>query len=151
MSSTCLPTGHTLRAMRSNLLLTLMLACLGGVLCLAQTPDELDSCLADALSERAMNLCASEELRRVEAELNEVYEELLLRSVQDENAAGKIQAEREAWVAYRNAHLEAAFPAEDKQTYGTLYLMDSILLKAELTRQQVMTLRALLVARYVAH
>ena len=92
-----------------------------------------------------MNACASEEAARVDAELNRVYGILLSKAAGDQNALKAIKAAERAWVAYRDAYMEAMYPDPDKQaSYGSIFPMEYDLLRAKLTRQQIEALRELI-------
>jgi uncharacterized protein YecT (DUF1311 family) len=95
-----------------------------------------------------LNACAADEAARVDGELNRVYRELLSKNSDDPAAAEKIKKARRAWVAYRDAYVEAMFPAEDKQAeYGSMYPMEVSQILAALTRQQVEALKDLIRGR----
>ena len=92
-----------------------------------------------------MNACASDEAARVDTELNDTYRKLLSQAASEPEAVAKIKASEKAWIAYRDAYMDAMYPAKDKQAeYGSIYPMDADLLRAKLTRQQVMALKELL-------
>jgi uncharacterized protein YecT (DUF1311 family) len=92
-----------------------------------------------------MNACASGEAARLDAELNEVYRKLLSQAASQAGAVAKVKAAERAWIAYRDAYLDAMYPAEDKPAeYGTIYPMEAELLRAKLTQQQVTALKELL-------
>ena len=56
-----------------------------------------------------------------------------------------MKAAERAWVAYRDAYIEAMYPAKDEQTeYGSMYPLDVDLLRAKLTQRQTLALRELL-------
>jgi uncharacterized protein YecT (DUF1311 family) len=92
-----------------------------------------------------MNTCASEEATRVDNELNRIYKLLLSKVADDPIATVKIKAAEKAWIGYRDAYLEAMYPAEDKQAeYGSIYPMEAALAAARITREQAGALRELL-------
>jgi uncharacterized protein YecT (DUF1311 family) len=92
-----------------------------------------------------MHACANEEAKRVDAELNVTFRALLSRAAGQPGARAKIEAAEKAWVAYRDAYMEAMYPAEDKQAeYGSVYPMEADLLRAKLTQRQVTALKSLL-------
>lgn len=92
-----------------------------------------------------MNACASEEAARVDAELNGVYHQLLSQAGNQEEAVAKIKTAERAWIAYRDAYMDAMYPAKNKQAeYGSIYPMQVNLLRARLTERQVTALRELL-------
>lgn len=90
-----------------------------------------------------MNVCASEEAARADKQLNDVYR-ILLHKTTDVTAAEKIRVAERAWIAYRDAYIEAMYPKENKQAeYGSLYPMEVALLRAKLTRIQIAALQDL--------
>jgi uncharacterized protein YecT (DUF1311 family) len=92
-----------------------------------------------------MNVCANEEAGRVDTQLNDVYSKLLSHAASQPRAVEKIKVAERAWVAYRDAYIDAMYPAPDKQAeYGSMYAMELNLLRAKLTRQQVTALQELL-------
>jgi uncharacterized protein YecT (DUF1311 family) len=112
--------------------------------CFAEDSAQYHACSEKAETQAEMNACASEEAARVDVELNEAYRRLLLQATNQEKAVAKIKAAEEAWIAYRDAYLEAMYPARDKQAeYGSVYPMQADLLRAKLTRQQITSLEEL--------
>jgi uncharacterized protein YecT (DUF1311 family) len=92
-----------------------------------------------------MTACASEEAARVDAKLNTTDRALLARVASQPEALGKIKAAQRAWIAYRDAFIEATYPAKDKATeYGSIYPLDVALLRARLTQRQVAALEDML-------
>ena len=92
-----------------------------------------------------LNACAGEEAKRVDAGLNDVYKALLAAAAGEPNAVAKITAAERAWIAYRDAYMEAMYPAPNKiSEYGSIYPMEADLLRAELTTQQIKALKDLL-------
>ena len=112
---------------------------------LAQDSAQYRACNDKAKTQAEMNACASDEAARNDAELNEVYRKLLSQAASQEEAVAKIKAAERAWIAYRDAYMDAMYPAKDKQAeYGSIYPMEADLLRAELTQRQVTAIRELL-------
>ena len=112
---------------------------------LSQSSDLLREYFDQAGAQAEINRCSAEEAHRVEAEMDAVYQELLAAVRDQPDATKKIKVEQKAWLAYRDAYLDAMFPAEDKQAeYGTLFVSDFDLAMADLMRQRVTALKALL-------
>ena len=112
---------------------------------LAQDSAQYRACNQRAKVQMEINECASKEAARVDAELNEVYRKVLSEAADSPDAVVKIKAAQRAWMAYRDAYIEAMYPAKDKQTeYGSMYPMEVDQLTAKLTRQQVTALTELL-------
>ena len=113
--------------------------------CFAQDSAEYRACSDKANTQSEMTACASDEAARVDAKLKTTYRALLARVTSQPEALAKIKAAERAWIAYRDAYIEATYPAEDKATeYGSIYPLDVNLLRAKLTRRQVAALEDML-------
>jgi len=113
-------------------------------LCIAQDSQLYRACTAKAVAQPELNTCATDEAARADADLNRAYRALLSKAAGQPEAVAKIKAAEKAWIAYRDAYLEAAYPAPDKQVeYGSIYPMEAALLRAQLTRRQVAALKEL--------
>jgi uncharacterized protein YecT (DUF1311 family) len=125
-----------------HLLILFLLVSLAGV---AQESAEYRACINRATTQMEMNTCAGDEAARVEDRLNDVYQKLLAQASNQVEALAKIKAAERAWVAYRDAYMEAMYPAKDKQVeYGSIYLMEASLLRAKLTERHTTELKELL-------
>ena len=103
------------------------------------------ACNQKAQTQAEMNRCAHEEATRADAELNRVYDRVLSKAAAESEAVAKIKAAEKAWIAYRDAYMEAMYPAANKQSeYGSIYPMEADLLRARLTSQHVVDLKELL-------
>jgi len=60
----------------------------------------------------------------VDAELNRVYRTLVAKRKDDAAAVEKLKKFERAWIAYRDACFGAAYPAANKQQYGSIYPME---------------------------
>ena len=107
--------------------------------------EQYTRCVEKASTQNAMHICANEEARRTDVELNDTYQKLM-SVVRDEVAAlEKIRTAERAWIVYRDAYIEAMYPAKDKQAaYGSAFPMEVDLLRARLTWQQTAALKDLL-------
>ena len=123
-------------------------ALLGGLsagLCAAQGSDEYKTCSDSASTQTALHRCADEELRRADRDLNSAYQRLLSEVREQPGVIDKIKAMERAWVIYRDAYVEAMYPAADKQAaYGTMFVVENLLLRARLKRDQIAALTTLL-------
>jgi uncharacterized protein YecT (DUF1311 family) len=112
---------------------------------LAQDSAQYSACNEKAKTQMEMNACASEEAARADADLNDVYRKVLAQAGKQEEAVTKIKAAERAWIAYRDAYMDAMYPAKNKQAeYGSIYPMEADLLRAKLTKRQVTALKELL-------
>jgi uncharacterized protein YecT (DUF1311 family) len=92
-----------------------------------------------------MNACASKEAARTQNQLNRVYGKLLTSAATQPKATMKIKMSEKAWITYRDAYLEAMYPAADKLAeYGTIYPMEADLLRSQLTTEHTADLKVLL-------
>src|SRR5690348_12899053 len=120
----------------------LLLAVVSGSVC-AQQSAENRACNEQAKTQTAMNVCASEEAARADKQLNDVYR-ILLHKTTDVTAAEKIRVAERAWIAYRDAYIDAMYPQENKQgNSGSNDPMGAALLRAKLTRIQIAALQDL--------
>ncbi|HEY0701991.1 MAG TPA: lysozyme inhibitor LprI family protein [Candidatus Acidoferrales bacterium] len=111
----------------------------------SQTSKEYSACNEKAKTQIEMNGCASAEATRADKELNRVYAQVLVKAASVPDAEEKAKASERAWVAYRDAYIDAAYPAKDKQTeYGSMYPLEVELLRAKLTERQTLALEELL-------
>jgi uncharacterized protein YecT (DUF1311 family) len=112
---------------------------------LAQESPALRACESRAKTQREFDVCAVDESKRVDADLDRVFSRLLTLAAKTQGAVAKIRVAQSAWLAYRDAYVEAMFPAEDKQAeYGSSYLMKLNLLYATLAQRQIAALELLL-------
>jgi uncharacterized protein YecT (DUF1311 family) len=76
------------------------------------------------------------------AEMERIYAEILNRFDDDTRFIAKLQASQKAWQHYRDAHLEALYPADDKMlAYGSAYRHCRQIAIAALTRERIKHLR----------
>ncbi len=113
--------------------------------CFAQDSAEYRTCSDKANTQSEMTACASDEAARVDAKLKTTYRALLARVTSQPEALAKIKAAERAWIAYRDAYIDATYPAKNKAIeYGTIYPLDVTLLRAKLTWRQVAALEDML-------
>jgi uncharacterized protein YecT (DUF1311 family) len=125
-------------------LATVLLFGLSSLPLFAQVSDKYRSCDEGAKSQFEINACASDEAARDDAELNREFRKLLLIAGKDHERIAKIESMERAWVAFRDAYMEAMYPAKDKQAeYGSIFPMEANMLRAKLTQQQTAALREL--------
>jgi uncharacterized protein YecT (DUF1311 family) len=110
----------------------------------AQNSKAYAACSNGAKTQTEMNECASAEASRADKELKQVYVEVLTKAASVPDSAVKVKTAEQAWIAFRDAYIEATYPAKDKATeYGSMYPLEVELLRAKLTRQQVAALKDL--------
>jgi uncharacterized protein YecT (DUF1311 family) len=102
-------------------------------------------CWKTAMAQSEMNRCADEDARAADAELDHVYQDLLSKTKDDANATKKLRDAQRAWVAFRDAQLEALYPAQDKQReYGTIYPMCFAIVATTMAKERTAQLRRML-------
>lgn len=91
-----------------------------------------------------MNKCAHDEFLKADKELNVVYQELREVKKEDELFLKNLKKAQKAWLAYRDADLDAQFTCESddlRQCFGSKYgvLLNGV--KTELTLQRIKILK----------
>jgi len=118
---------------------------LSALSCYSQESAQFKACTNKDQTQTGLDRCADDEATRTDADLNRTYQQLKLLAKQIPGAIEKIEKTERAWIQYRDAYLEAMYPAADKQAnYGSIYPMDFALLRAELTQAQTMRLKELI-------
>ena len=117
-----------------------------GCRCYSQNPAEFEDCVDKSTQTQSeINNCARDEVTRADSELNAAYKRLLATIAGDSLAIAKLREAERAWLRYRDAYIEAVYPAKDKQlAYGSEYPMDVNLLRAKLTREHLVAIRYLI-------
>jgi uncharacterized protein YecT (DUF1311 family) len=111
----------------------------------AQDSAPYRTCNEKAKTQMEINACASAEASRVDAQLNDIYRKLLSQAARQPEAVEKIKALERAWIVYRDAFIDATYPAKEKLAeYGSVYPMETAMLRAKLTERQVTALKELL-------
>lgn len=127
-------------------LAALFVVCLGlGGSAIGLTAPAVPDCYKSASTQAALNGCASSEAGRARVQLDQVYQKLLQRAAQTPGAVSKIKVAEAAWLAYRVAYIDAAFPLKNKALeYGSIYPMEVDEIFTRLTDQHIIALKALL-------
>ena len=102
----------------------------------------LSAGLAYASSQPEMNKEAYEEFAKVETEMKEVLNEIENVYRADREFLVQLRKTQKAWGKFRNTHLDALFPKEDKQgEYGTVYTMCYWMQMRAITHDRIKQLR----------
>lgn len=97
---------------------------------------------ARAQSQAELNREACAQYKVADDELNKIYAQILQEYKADAALVEKMRAAQRAWVAYRDAHLEAMYPAPNKSlAYGSAHPMCRCYALAEATRERAEVLR----------
>lgn len=99
----------------------------------------------DAGTQLELNACAADDFRKADRELNEVYAALLKKEAGDRTFIKKLRAAQRAWLAFRDAELEATFACDPAEVcWGSMLPMSMAFYKAKLTRDRAQRLREIL-------
>ena len=99
------------------------------------------------MTQPALNACFCDRAQKADVQLNDVYQQLLKQNASDTNFIDKLKISERAWVAFRDAQLEAMFPDPDpKAAYGTVFTMCECMAHEELTMDRVKQLKQMLQA-----
>lgn len=80
--------------------------------------------------------------RKADAEMNKVYQRILSENRSDKLFVQKMRTAQRVWLAFRDAHLEALYPAMDKRAaYGTVNPMCQCMELEKLTNERTLVLR----------
>jgi len=102
-------------------------------------------CWKAATTQSEINRCADLDARKADSVLNHTYKQLVSNLKSDRNARAKLRTAERAWLAFRDAQLQALFPAEDKQAeYGTMFPMCYAQAATAMTRARTAQLRKML-------
>ena len=121
---------QTLRAFMSFVLLVLFAVLCASPPAMAQTQSQLndDACTAYKQADKKLNL---------------VYQQVIARHKGDAVFITKFKNAQRAWLAFRDAELDAIYPAPDKQVeYGSIYSMCHCTEQAALVDQRIQQLSA---------
>jgi uncharacterized protein YecT (DUF1311 family) len=92
--------------------------CLMSLLFLTVTPISLSQ------TQSRLNAQSCDQFGKVDKEMNEAYARILEEYANDPQFITKLKAAQRAWLAFRDAELEAHYPRVDKQAeYGSAYPM----------------------------
>jgi uncharacterized protein YecT (DUF1311 family) len=94
-----------------------------------------------------LNACASDEFAKADKELNQTYQALIKKESDDQLFISKLRVAQKAWLAFRDADLEAMFAcsnADVRICWGSMYPMSFFYRKAELTRERTKHLQRVL-------
>jgi uncharacterized protein YecT (DUF1311 family) len=95
-----------------------------------------------AQSQAEMNQDACRQYKNADTDLNKVYNQILSEYKADTAFVPKLKAAQRAWLAFRDAQMEALYPEPDKQmAYGSVFPMCHCTALTRLTKQRTQELR----------
>jgi uncharacterized protein YecT (DUF1311 family) len=76
-----------------------------------------------AQTQSAMNSDACNRLKKADAELNHVYQQVLASKATDADFLKAFRQAQRAWISFRDAHVRSIFPDPNPRAYGSVYPM----------------------------
>lgn len=90
-----------------------------------------------------MNICAEDEFKKADAELNKVYNTLLQKEKSDLLFIKKLRESQKAWIKFRDTELDATFACENSALvcWGSMYPMCYHTYKTKMTMDRTSRLK----------
>ena len=102
----------------------------------------ISSAVGLSQTQASMNEKACDEYTKADGELNGIYQSVLRGHKDDALFLRKLRNAQRAWVAYRDAHLAAVYPAADPRSeYGSVFDMCRCTALTEVTKKRTEELR----------
>ncbi len=98
-------------------------------------------------TQREMNVCAADDFRKADAELNATWQALLKKEAADKLFIARLRTAQKAWLAFRDAELAAYFACAEqdvRQCWGSMYPLSFLGRKAAMTQERTRALKAIL-------
>jgi uncharacterized protein YecT (DUF1311 family) len=98
-------------------------------------------------SQLEMNQCAFDDFSKADKELNRTYQSLLKKEADDQLFISKLRLAQKAWMAFRDAELEARFACAERDVklcWGSVYPTLVYSRNAELTRERTKQLKQIM-------
>ena len=133
-------------SLECNVMLRLILLILFSFALTAVSANDEIKCNPDG-NQLEINACASFDFSKADNELNETYQALIKKEAHDKLFINKLRLAQKAWLAFRDADLEARFVCTENDAricWGSMYPMLFFSRKAELTRERNKQLRQIL-------
>ncbi|GGY77866.1 lysozyme inhibitor LprI family protein [Pseudoduganella plicata] len=97
--------------------------------------------------QQELNACAADDFRKADKELNATWQALLRKEADDKVFIAKLRAAQKAWLAFRDAELEAHFACDSdnpRMCWGSMEGMSFMMRKKDLTQQRTKMLKDML-------
>jgi uncharacterized protein YecT (DUF1311 family) len=91
-----------------------------------------------------MNECAADDLKRTDADLNTTYRQVLSKYSNDPGRVARIKKAERAWMAFRDAEIDAVFPESDRKERGSVFSMCRSMRLTRLAEERIEALKAML-------
>jgi uncharacterized protein YecT (DUF1311 family) len=101
-------------------------------------------CLQFAKTQQEMNACAADDLKRADAELHKVYQQVLAAHAADPDKGARFVTAQRAWIKFRDAEIDALFPELERTNRGSVLPMCHLLQLERLTLERTKALKQML-------
>lgn len=105
---------------------------------------QMSPCRPDG-TQAELNVCAQDSLAVADAELNEVFQQILKRHAGDQDFLDRLKTAQARWIAFRDAEVDARFPKAggdvNSLAYGSVTGMCMMGVREQLTRKRTAELR----------
>jgi uncharacterized protein YecT (DUF1311 family) len=125
------------------LLLSLVLIVLPLSVSAQEPTGSANPCFEKASSQAELNTCASDAFSKADAELNQVYQQLLKKYAGDNGLVRRLRLAQQAWLRFRDANVGALYP-EPESGQGSVNPMCRAMEMARLTMERTEDLKRLL-------
>jgi len=101
----------------------------------------------EAGTQLELNACALDEFKRADQELNETYAAVLKKEQQDPTFIRKLRSAQRAWIAFRDAEIDATYACNEKDArvcWGSMLPLSMTAYKTKLTRERTARLQRFL-------
>ncbi|WEF33532.1 lysozyme inhibitor LprI family protein [Pseudoduganella chitinolytica] len=98
-------------------------------------------------AQAGLNACAADDFKKADKELNATWQALLRKEAADKIFAAKLRTAQKAWLAFRDAELDAHFACESEDSrmcWGSMEAMSYLMRKKDLTQQRTRMLKDML-------
>lgn len=100
------------------------------------------SVLSFAQTQTEMNIDSYKQYLKIDKELNVVYQKILKKYSANKLFLEKLKFAQNLWIKFRDAEVEAKFPAEDKKyEYGSVFPVCYNSFMEDLTRKRILELK----------
>lgn len=94
-----------------------------------------------------LNACAAEDFAKADKALNDTWQALLRKEATDKVFIARLRTAQKAWLAFRDAELEAHFACDSDDSricWGSMEGMSYLMRKKDLTQQRTKMLKDML-------
>lgn len=116
------------------------------ILCSFSAFADTVKCNAES-NQMELNACAQQDFEAADKALNQTYKALVKAYAEDKLFLKNLKTAQRAWIAFRDAELEARFTCADgdlRSCWGTMYAQTFMSRKAELTQARTAQLKEML-------